>query len=353
MKAVGRTEFYVLREINLPIQQFLYIIVLYITNEQMKQGFFILSMLLLQISVLSQQRPQFTQYMLNKYNENPAYGGLERSLSVFTSFRDQYSDFPGNPKTFYFGADMPFYLWNGAVGMTFMNQKAGVFSNSNLRISYNYVLGLPFGFLSFGGRVGIDYLNVDGSGIITPQGNYEGTFNHNDPILEQTNFRGVGPSWELGSYFMGRNLQAGLTISEFPSHRYTVGSSKYTRAFNASLFVMYKIKLDENIEISPSCLIKADAAVVQADIGAIANINQSLTAGINLRGYSTSSFDALSVIIGTNLGKKYKVYYSFDFGLSELRKVNQGTHEIMLTYNLQKLIGIGLPPKIIYNPRDL
>lgn len=291
--------------------------------------------------------------MLNKYAENPAYGGLERSLSVFTSYRDQYSNFAGNPKTFYLGADMPFYLWNGAIGASLYNQKVGVFNNTNLRFSYNYVMGTSVGFLSFGGRVGADFINVDGSALITPDGVYEGVFTHNDPFLETTNFNGVGLSWEIGTYFMGTNVQAGLTISELPTHGFTLGNGTYNRAFASTAFVQYNYLVTNEIELIPSLLVKADAAVVQIDAALMSKFNDNLFGGVSFRGYSSTSFDAFSVIIGTNLGAKYKISYSYDFGLSSLVQANQGSHEILLSYNLQKLIGIGLPPKIIYNPRDL
>lgn len=308
---------------------------------------------ILSLSGFAQQRPQFSQYMFNRYYENPAYGGLERSLSIYTSFRDQYSSFPGNPRTFYVGADMPFYLWNGAIGVTLFNQSSGLINNTNLRFSYNYVMGLEFGFLSFGGRIGVDFINLDGKKVVTPGGNYDGTFTHNDPFLENNMISGFGPSWEIGSYFMGANLQAGVTIAEFPTHKYGLGDGSYNRAFSGSIFAMYKYEWNDQIDITPSILLRADQAVFQSDLGVIATINRNLITGINFRGYNAKSIDALAVIVGTNLGAKYKVYYSFDFGLSDLRTVHQGTHEIMLSYNLQKLIGIGLPPKIIYNPRDL
>ena len=136
----------------------------------MKWLFIIFCVCISDIGINAQQRPQFSQYMLNKYYENPAYGGLERSLSVFTSYRDQYSSFPGNPRTFYLGADLPFYLWNGAIGFSLYNQSSGHLNNTNFRFSYNYVMGLESGFLSFGGRLGLDYLNFDGRKIITPDG---------------------------------------------------------------------------------------------------------------------------------------------------------------------------------------
>jgi|JI8StandDraft_2_1071088.scaffolds.fasta_scaffold79695_1 type IX secretion system PorP/SprF family membrane protein len=302
---------------------------------------------------LSQQLPQHSQYMLNKYRDNPAYGGLERSLSVFTSYRDQLSTFTGNPKTFYIGADMPFYIWNGAVGFTLFNQRAGVFTNTNLKLSYNYVMGTNVGFLSFGGRVGVDHMGVDGTGIITPEGSYEGVFNHNDPTLDINRFSGVGLSWELGTYFYGSSLEAGIVVSEFPTHPYRLGNATYNRNWSSSLFLQYKLNLTNGIKLAPSLQVKVDQAVLQTDLGAFARFNDNLLLGLNFRGYSPTSIDAFSVVLGTNIGKKYFVTYSYDFGLSQLRSFHQGSHELMLSYNLQKLIGIGLPPKIIYNPRNL
>ncbi|MBC7884452.1 MAG: PorP/SprF family type IX secretion system membrane protein [Saprospiraceae bacterium] len=303
--------------------------------------------------VKAQQRPQFTQYMLNKYYENPAYAGLERSLSIFTSYRDQYSLLLGNPRTFYLGVDMPFYLWNGALGFAIYNQKSGILSNTNIKVSYNYVTGTSYGFFSFGGRLGMDFMNIDGNAIITPDGSYEGVFDHNDPFLEVVKFSGAGLSWELGAFFMGKDIQAGINLIDLPSHSFKFGNSTFNKSFVGNSYFQYRYFLNEELELIPSFMIKTDISVTQIDLGILGRYRDNLFGGVNFRGYNSTSIDALSFIIGTNMGKKYKISYSYDFGLSDLSDVNQGTHEIMLSYNLQKLIGIGLPPKIIYNPRDL
>jgi hypothetical protein len=39
--------------------------------------------------------------------------------------------------------------------------------------------------------------------------------------------------------------------------------------------------------------------------------------------------------------------------MSGLQEVTDGSHEVMLNFNLNKPIGKGKPPKIIYNPRFL
>lgn len=305
------------------------------------------------LSAVSQQLPQYTQYMINKYGQNPAYGGLERSLSVFTSFRDQNDAFPGNPQTFYAGTDMPFYLWNGALGFTFYNQKTGAFSNTDLKFSYNYVTGTRAGFLSFGARVGVNFLSVNGSSILTPDGNYEGVINHNDPVLDPAAFNGLGLSWEAGAYFMGSRVEGGLVVHDLPTHSYGVGDASYSKAFSVSLFGQYKTTILDDIKLYPSMMVRADAAVVQTDIGCVGYYRDEIIGGLNFRGFSPVSIDALGIIVGTGIGKNYRLIYSYDIGLSGLRKYHQGSHEITLSYNLKKLIGMGLPPRIIYNPRDL
>lgn len=305
------------------------------------------------LSAVSQQLPQYTQYMINKYGQNPAYGGLERSLSVFTSFRDQNDAFPGNPQTFYAGTDMPFYLWNGALGFTFYNQKTGAFSNTDLKFSYNYVTGTRAGFLSFGARVGVNFLSVNGSSILTPDGNYEGVINHNDPVLDPAAFNGLGLSWEAGAYFMGSRIEGGLVVHDLPTHSCRVGDASYSKAFSVSLFGQYKTTILDDIKLYPSMMVRADAAVVQTDIGCVGYYRDEIIGGLNFRGFSPGSIDALGIIVGTGIGKNYRLIYSYDIGLSGLRKYHQGSHEITLSYNLKKLIGMGLPPRIIYNPRDL
>ncbi|HRO09477.1 MAG TPA: PorP/SprF family type IX secretion system membrane protein [Saprospiraceae bacterium] len=307
----------------------------------------------LSCSGYSQQWPVHSQYMLNKYRDNPAYGGLERSLSVFSSYRDQNNGLNGNPRTLYIGMDMPVYVWSGAAGITFYNQKAGTFSDNNIKASYNYVLGTSYGFLSFGGRLGLNITQVNSSGIITPDGDYEGNINHNDPFIDNNNFGGVGLSWELGTYFYGTDIEAGLMVAELPDHTNSLGNGRYTRRFTSALFAQYKFRILDDVRISPSIMLRVDNAVIQSDIGAYARWNQTLLFGFNLRGYNTNSLDACALIAGTNIGDRYFLTYSYEFGLSALRSYHQGSHEIMLSYNLQKLIGIGLPPGIIYNPRDL
>src|SRR6185295_3501783 len=52
-------------------------------------------------TVIAQQRPHYTQYILNNYILNPALSGIENYIDVKTSYRDQWVGLNGAPKTFY------------------------------------------------------------------------------------------------------------------------------------------------------------------------------------------------------------------------------------------------------------
>ena len=55
----------------------------------------------------AQQRPHYTQYILNNYILNPALSGIENYTDVKLSARDQWVGLNGAPQTFYFTIQGP------------------------------------------------------------------------------------------------------------------------------------------------------------------------------------------------------------------------------------------------------
>lgn len=322
-------------------------------NCTMRGSFHIILLCMLLAQAKGQQVYQFSQYFFNKYEANPAYGGLERSLSAFVAYRDQYSAFPGNPRSLQATIDLPLYAWNGAAGMSIQNTTTGLFRESTVKVSYNQVFGTPVGFFSAGGRVGLQFLQIDGSAITTPEGEYEGGINHNDPQLNTIVYLGVNPIWEAGVFFYNQSIEAGVNVAHIPTHSSKLGQGTFTRTSFASLFAQYKYRVSEQLTLMPSTFLKLDRAVWQLDLAVIAQWEENIITGLGWRGLGNRAADAAIFYIGTNIGKKYRLLYSYDLGVSSLASQHQGSHEITIHYNLQKLFGMGLPPKIIYNPRDL
>src|SRR5215218_7693218 len=63
--------------------------------------------LLVVTTAFSQQKPHYTQYILNNYVLNPALTGIENYTDVKISARDQWIGLNGAPKTFYFSMHGP------------------------------------------------------------------------------------------------------------------------------------------------------------------------------------------------------------------------------------------------------
>ena len=88
----------------------------------------------------AQLYPVFSQYYFNELMINPAFAGAHVQFSATTTYRNQWINFPGAPKTFSLSAHSSFV--NGKVGLGFMinEDKIGSYANKDLTISYAYKL---------------------------------------------------------------------------------------------------------------------------------------------------------------------------------------------------------------------
>ena len=301
-----------------------------------------------------QQTPQFSQQMFNKFQFNPAYAGFDRSLSVTASNRSQWAGFEGAPTTQNLNAHLPFYIWNGGIGINLLNETIGAFSSTSVSLSYNYVYESPIGLFSAGLRLGILQSRLDGSRLITPEGVIEGgVIEHNDDILPNTAISGNSPTWNFAGYYINDFFETGISISDIPSHGASLGGLDIERSTVVNWFIEGNYPLNYNVEITPSLFVQSDFVQTQVEVAGLANYRDLFYGGFGLRGYSANTFDAVIFYAGLRFNKKYRLTYSYDLGINGLQGFHEGTHEFVLNYNLQKIIGLGLPPKVIYNPRFL
>jgi len=301
----------------------------------------------------AQQQNQYSQLMFNKYAFNPAFAGLDFSLSANFLYRNQWEGIPSNPTDVQINAHIPMYIWSGAIGGIIERQAFGVFNQTSIAGSYNYITDTPYGLISFGGRIGLTQLSISGDKIETPEGIYVGGFSHNDPILLEGSDSGLGLRWDVGSFFYNKKVQIGLAMANIPTTKIGLERTSYSQTTHINGYFQYNFTINEEIELMQSILLKTDLNQIQSDISSVFKINGNIFGGISMRGYSSRSLDAMVLIAGMKISDRYTLSYSYDIGLSGLRRGHEGTHEILLNYNLRKLIGTGQPPKIIYNPRYL
>jgi type IX secretion system PorP/SprF family membrane protein len=304
------------------------------------------------VLLFSQQLNQISMPIFHPYLHHAAYGGFDRTINVTAVSRNQWNGIEGDPRMQYVGAHLPFYAWKGGAGVDLSNMSEGNFRVNFLRFSANKVIETEIGILSIGGRLGINNIRFGLNGVYTPNGVYTGSVtNHNDPLLTES-FSGIGIGWEIGAWLRASKYQGGISIADTPSPFIDL-SRGFSFDKNINIFLNTFYDFSETVQLQPFINVKSNLSQTQTEISGVVRYNGNIFGGIMLRGYNSSSIDAMGVMVGHRLNKRYSLYYTYDAGLSSLRKTNEGSHEIMMKMDFYTLPKSGIPPKTIYNPRYL
>lgn len=292
---------------------------------------------------------------MNKMHWNPAYAGLDNSLSITGGFRKQWVDLEGSPTSQNLNLHMPLYIVSGGIGLNVENDVLGPERRTAATLAYNYQMPVGGGRLSIGLAGGIVQRALDGSKLRTPEGNYDepGIIEHNDNLLPLVEETAIVPTFDAGIYYQSEWLEIGISSKNLVEMTADFSTISQTLTRNYFAIVDAHLELSSMFKLHPSIFVRSDFVQTQTDVSLRVQYNDNIFAGASFRGYNTNSIDAVAMIVGLNLSEKFTLAYAYDLTLSDLNLVSNGSHEIMLNYNLNKPIGEGRPPNIIYNPRSL
>ncbi len=303
----------------------------------------------------SQQPAQYSLYMLNPMGFNPAYVGLDNSLSITGVFRRQWAGLNGSPTTQNLSAHAPVYLLSGGLGINIENDALGARQFTSASLAYAYQKPLLGGTISLGLSGGMLQYQLDGSKIRTPDGDYSepGNINHNDDKLPLSAENVMVPAFHAGIYFINEWMDAGFAVRNLNEGEaaFSTINLSLQRSFNFNLG--FRFYVGDDLAVQPSALVRSDLTQTQTDLSVILRYNDNIFGGASLRGYNANSLDAVAIIAGFKLSEKITLAYAYDLTLSDLSAVSNGSHEITLNYNLNKVFGKGRLPGVIYNPRSL
>ena len=306
----------------------------------------------------AQQAPQFSLYMLNPYAYNPAYAGMENTLVATGVYRQQWSNLKGAPETQHLNIHLPLSMISSGVGMRAENDIIGAHRTTQVVLSYSFQQELGrSAILSAGISGGYLQYALDGTKLRAPDGTYASPdpFTHNDPLLPEGKLQVGAPVMEAGLYFQWKELGVSLATQPVfaPLLASKAGGSDFSlqpvRHFLAG--ASYRIAVSRDLSIKPSVLLKTDLTETQTEISTIFRWRENIFAGASFRGMRSSARDAVVLLGGLRLNERTLLAYSFDIPLSPLEVANRGSHELLLRYELNKPIGTGKLPPVIYNPR--
>jgi type IX secretion system PorP/SprF family membrane protein len=314
---------------------------------------FSLLLLFLGAGAGAQQFAQYSLYWLDPVQFNPAYAGLDNSLSVTATYRTQWTGLDGQPEGQRLSAHLPVYFLSSGFGIEAERDAIGARSLNRFGASWNYQLVRPASVWSIGLGGRYTQMNINGSELRTPDGNYTepGTINHMDPLLFSGNEGAGALTLSAGAYYQSERLEGGISVRNFTGSLLTYPGLEYRLYSEYHGYVRANFELLRAWEVSPMVHAYAAGPQLQLSLGAIARYDENIFGGLAYRGYGGQTTDALVLMGGLNLSDKISVAYAYDLSLSGLRSVQDGSHEITLKYNLRQRIGAGVLPPIIYNPR--
>lgn len=276
----------------------------------------------------AQQDAQFTQYMYNTININPAYAGSRGVLSVFGLYRTQWVGLDGAPKTSTFSVNSPINNSNLGVGVSLVNDKIGPTNENNLSVDLSYTVQTSADFkLSFGIKGTANLFNLDVNKL-NPE-------SQGDPQFQDLKNK-FSPNIGAGVYWHSDKAYLGLSVPNFiETNRYDDNDiAIFKDKINYYLMAGYVFDLDklEYIKFKPAVLTKmVEGAPLQVDVSANFMFIDKFVVGVAYR-WSAS----LSAMVGFQVSDGLYIGYGYDRETTNLNNYNSGSHEIFLRYEFFK-----------------
>lgn len=298
----------------------------------MKKRLLIFIVTLVASSSYAQQDSQFTNYMYNTININPAYAGSRGVLSIFGLHRNQWVGLDGAPVTNTFSLNAPINNSNIGIGFSIVNDRIGPSDENNISVDVSYSIKTSEKYkLSFGIKGTANLLNVDFTKL--------NIYNPGDNLAQYNVDNKFSPNVGAGVYFHSDKTYFGFSV---PNMLETKHFDKDQTSFSAEsvasermhyyFIAGHVIDLNTSIKFKPALLTKiVNGAPLQLDMSANFLINNKFTAGLAYRWDA-----AFSALAGFQISDSWFIGYGYDMEVTKLANYNSGSHEIFLRYELFK-----------------
>jgi type IX secretion system PorP/SprF family membrane protein len=273
----------------------------------------------------AQQDAQFTQYMYNTINVNPAYAGSRGALSIFALHRTQWIGLDGAPVTNAVSINTPLNGSNLGLGVSVINDRIGPTDENIISADLSYTIPTSERFkLSFGLKGTANLFDLDSS-LLTPE-------DAGDPTLQ--NYSKFSPNIGAGLYLHSDKAYVGFSIPNFiETNRFSDNDIKiFKEKVNYYLIGGYVFDLTSSIKFKPAFLSKVvEGSPIQMDLSGNFMFNNKFVIGAAYRWSA-----ALSAMVGFQVSDGLYIGYGFDNETTNLKNYNSGSHEIFLRYEIFK-----------------
>lgn len=271
----------------------------------------------------------YTQYMFNTQTINPAYTGTWESMGFMVLAREQWTGFDNAPSTQTFTFQTLGKNEKVGLGLSAIHDKFGLEKRLAIYADYSYLvkldnelnlrLGLKGGFSDYSNNL-YDYTVID-----------EG-----DPMFQGEIDTRFMPNFGVGAFLYKKKYYLGLSVPKILQTNFENNYNNYSTKAEMRHFYLiggYVFDLSDNLKFKPTVLSKvASGTPAQFDFSANFLIADRVWLGAMYR-----TGDSFGFIAQWLIDKKLRLGYAVDFTTSKLQNYQDGTHEIMISYELRFL----------------
>ena len=278
--------------------------------------------LMLSTELLSQQDPQFTQYMDNTLFVNPAYAGSRGLMNMTAIHREQWVGMAGRPRSTTFGIHSPLPYESVGVGLTAVNDVIGPVNSTLFYADLSYTLRFKNtkGKLAFGLKGGVN--------LFSSRTDQLATTDDQDPNLITNIQSRVNPNFGAGIYYHTPQFFVGISTPKIIEQSYD-GSTTNLERRHYFLNTGGVFNLSNTWKLRPTVQFKfTNGSPLSIDMSLAAIYSETLWLGLMHRWE-----DSFGAFVQYQIAPQFKAGIAYDQTVTEIARFNKGTYEILLSYD--------------------
>ncbi len=270
---------------------------------------------------LAQQTPYMSNYLSNRFVDNPAYAGVSDNACASLFVKSYFIGFAEkNPGTQFMSYTSK--VSDYGIGLALMNDYFGSMRNTSFRFAYAYHLKLNDDYsLSMALAPKIAQFSMNQSEYVY--------FDMSDDAISGISESKLYFDADFGVALYSDQLIAGLGVKQLFQPNLSLGgnTSKENKLYREIfLHADYQFELSEDFMIQPFARFAYSEADLFYEIGSRFQLKDLVWIGATYK-----SYPALSVMFGVDY-KMIQFGYAYDYNLQFVSGYSSGTHEIVLNY---------------------
>ena len=307
-----------------------------------KRSVVLFVMLMVVLLVRAQFDAQIGQYMFLQSSYNPAAVGEGDLMRVYGSHRMDFTGIQDAPMTTYFSFSSPFVIGktHHGVGVRFMNDRFGLFTNQSLYLEYAYKIQIGKGVLSVGADLGFLNLSFANDSVDTGAGQ-DDYHDEVDPAIptvsggSEKGASGMGFDMGIGVYYSAQRWWASASYAHVTQPRLQWGSENTEVSVKGTMYLAggYKWQLkNKDWMLLPSVMVMTDFASWDVNLTMLAQLKKRYRFGL---GYRIAG--SVNVLLGLDIINGLQLGYTYELPANALIKESYGSHEVYLAYGFNIL----------------